>query len=89
MYSHAAGFYSDHNEALKALELLELNLKLRPNSDSYVALSELQLNFKLKKEVKENIKKAISMPPVSKKLCDIANKLIGMTADLNLKCLKF
>jgi tetratricopeptide (TPR) repeat protein len=62
MYWHASEFYEAIGEAPRARELLEKNLKLRPNSASYVALARAQLAVGDVPAAKASIEAALAMP---------------------------
>lgn len=75
MGAHASAFFLENGKAKIALKLLQENVILRPNSESYVSLAEVQSHLKMIKPAKENIKKALSMPIVSKALCELSRQL--------------
>src|SRR4029079_16304843 len=65
MYWHASEFYMATGEKRQALELLQKNLVLRPNSTSFVALARAQLANGRSQDAKTSIDKALAMPVVS------------------------
>jgi len=75
MYRHAADFYLSHGDKKRALNLLHKNLELRPNSDSYIALSKAQHVSGDLTSAKNSLISAFHMPPTSPDLCDLAKKL--------------
>ncbi len=62
MYWHASEFFMSIGEKKRALELLQKNVELRPNSTSYVALARAQLANGLVAEATASIDKALAMP---------------------------
>lgn len=88
MYWHAADFFLEEGQAPeKALELLEKNIKLRPNSSSYLALAKVQSQLNLKKHAKKSITKVLKMEPISGEMCDVAQNLLKTNNSLLItKC---
>lgn len=88
MYWHAADFFLEEGQAPeKALELLEKNIKLRPNSSSYLALAKVQSQLNLKKQAKKSIAKVLKMEPISGEMCDVAQSLLKKNNSLLIaKC---
>lgn len=72
MYWHASEFYLKMHEPKKALDLLRKNVELRPNSGSYVALAEAELQNGLPLDAKKSIDRALAMPLVNAKLYWVA-----------------
>lgn len=68
MYWHASEFYLSIGEKKKALELLQKNVALRPNSTSLVALARAQLANDLVDEARASIDGALAMPVKSASL---------------------
>lgn len=88
MYWHAADFFLEEGQAPeKALELLEKNIKLRPNSSGYLALAKVQSQLNLKKHAKKSITKVLKMEPISGEMCDVAQNLLKKNNSLLItKC---
>ncbi|MBX2809147.1 MAG: tetratricopeptide repeat protein [Cellvibrionaceae bacterium] len=74
-YQKAAAFYLAQNKPSKAIALLEKELSQRPSSEAYVALSDAQYLNRDMVAAKDAFASALRMPPVSKKLCDMAQVL--------------
>ncbi|MCJ8345261.1 hypothetical protein MJH12_06960, partial [bacterium] len=83
-----ASFYMENQLMKIALNLLEKNLKLRPCSESYQALAQVQANLKLKILAQKNIKIALFMPLISSKLCQLASELLSTHSKEMKRCQK-
>jgi tetratricopeptide (TPR) repeat protein len=88
MYWHASHFFLEEGKDPQlALHLLEMNAKLRPNSNSFLALAKTQLNLNLKAQAKKSIIKVLKMAPTSTEICELAKELINNPNRLfNQKC---
>ncbi|MCO4782737.1 MAG: hypothetical protein KC646_10475 [Candidatus Cloacimonetes bacterium] len=75
MGAHASSFFLENDQKQLALSLLKTNLTIRPNSESYVALAEVQVKLNMLKQAKLNLEKALKMPVVSANLCDLSQEL--------------
>ncbi|HEY8076939.1 MAG TPA: hypothetical protein VIF62_22585, partial [Labilithrix sp.] len=82
MYWHASEFYLAIGDKERALQLLEKNLVLRPNSISLVALARAQLENDRVAEAKASIDKALAMPVRSALLCWTASRVYRRSGDV-------
>ena len=81
MYWHASEFFLGVGDARRALELLEKNVALRPNSASYVALAKAQLANGRVVEAKASIDAALRMPVRSAALFATASAVYRKSGD--------
>jgi hypothetical protein len=82
MYWHASEFYSATGDKAKALDLLQKNATLLPNSTSFVALARAELASGRRTEARVSIDKALAMPLVSASLFHTASRVYeGAAAD--------
>jgi tetratricopeptide (TPR) repeat protein len=81
MYWHASEFFLDIGDKKRALDLLEKNIVLRPNSTSYVALANARLENGDKDHAKLDIDKALAMPLRSYTLFETAAKIYAALGD--------
>ncbi len=81
MYWHASEFFLAIGEKARALELLEKNLALRPNSVSYVALARAQLENDRVAEARASVDKALAMPVQSALLFWTASRVYRRAGD--------
>jgi tetratricopeptide (TPR) repeat protein len=88
MYWHAASFFSEEgNDPMLALNLLEKNAQLRPNSASYLALARAQSNLNQQSKAKDSIIKVLNLLPNSREICDLAIQLVRRSHPLlKAKC---
>jgi tetratricopeptide (TPR) repeat protein len=82
MYWHASEFYLETGDAKRALELLQKNVELRPNSVSYVALARAELANGRTAEAKTAIDKALAMPIRSASLFWTASAIYEKSGDV-------
>jgi tetratricopeptide (TPR) repeat protein len=69
MYWHAAGFFADIDDnPQRALELLEKNVELRPNTESYAELARIQLALGQTARARASLMQALDSPVRSAKL---------------------
>jgi tetratricopeptide (TPR) repeat protein len=78
---HAAEFYSAIGEKKRALELLQKNVVLRPNSTSLVALAGAELENGHLPAAKKAIDQALAMPVVSASLFATAARVYDKSGD--------
>ena len=81
MYWHASEFYMATGDKKQALELLQKNLVLRPNSTSLVALARAELANGRMKDARGSIDEALAMPLVSAALFWTASRVYRATGD--------
>ena len=81
MYWHASEFYASIGDHRTALELLEKNAALRPNSTSFVALARAQHVSGQHDRAKASIDRALAMPLVSANLYWTAAKIYDQAGD--------
>jgi hypothetical protein len=80
MYWHASEFYLATDDVKQALDLLQKDVSLRPNSTSWVALARAQLAAgHLRDEA--SIDKALAMPVVSALLFWTASRIYRSAGD--------
>ena len=75
MYWHASEFYMATGDTKQALELLQKNLILRPNSTSFVALARAELANGRAEDAKKSIDKALAMPLINATLFWTASRI--------------
>jgi Tfp pilus assembly protein PilF len=73
MYWHASEFYLKVGDTGRALELLQKNLELRPNSTSLVALARAEMASSKATEARASIDRALAMPVRSAALFWVAS----------------
>ena len=81
MYWHASEFYMAIGDKKRALDLLQKNLVLRPNSTSLVALARAELANGQNDEARRSIDKALAMPLVSASLFWTASRIYENAGD--------
>jgi tetratricopeptide (TPR) repeat protein len=81
MYWHASEFFLAVGDVRQAVELLEKNVKLRPNSVSYTALARAQLADGRWQDAKVAIDRALAMPVVSALLFWTAARVYARAGD--------
>jgi Tfp pilus assembly protein PilF len=81
MYWHASEFYASIGDGKRALELLQKNVALRPNSASFVALARAQLAEKKTADAKASIDRALAMPVKSASLFWTASRVYRASGD--------
>jgi tetratricopeptide (TPR) repeat protein len=81
MYWHASEFYSAIGEKQKALDLLQKNVALRPNSASFAALARAELTNDRPNDAKVSIDRALAMPLGSATLFSTAAAVYARAGD--------
>ena len=69
-----------------ALEYFEKNTKLRPTSESFISLANIQMQLGNRPDAEKNIKISLSMPLVSANLCEVAQSILGKNSEVKRKC---
>lgn len=81
MYWHGSEFFMAIGKPQRALELLQKNVALRPNSVSFVALANAELANNRMQDAKLSIDKALAMPVVSASLFWTASRIYRRLGD--------
>jgi tetratricopeptide (TPR) repeat protein len=82
MYWHASEFYLATGDTKQALDLLQKNVALRPNSMSFVALARAELVNGRGQDAKKSIDKALAMPVLSASLFWTAARIYRSIGDV-------
>ena len=82
MFWHAAGFFADiDDDPQRALELLEKNAELRPNTESYAELARVQLVLGQSGRARNTLLRALEGQARSAKLYRIAAAVFSATGE--------